>query len=67
MLLSIEPELEKFRNERGKMTVRLEKALYGCVQSAKLWYERLTIFSDDFRGRYFGYVRRPRSNRPIGC
>jgi hypothetical protein len=28
--------------ENGTLVVRLEKALYGCVQSAKLWYEKLT-------------------------
>ena len=35
------PELEPYV-EDGKLLVRLDKALYGCVQSAKLWYEKLT-------------------------
>lgn len=28
----------------GRSTVKLEKALYGCVQSAKLWYNHLSRF-----------------------
>jgi hypothetical protein len=35
------PEIEPYVEE-GKLLVRLDKALYGCVQSAKLWYEKLT-------------------------
>lgn len=35
------PEIEPYV-ENGKLLVRLDKALYGCVQSAKLWYEKLT-------------------------
>ena len=36
------PELVPYMDQRGKMIVRLDKALYGCIQSAKLWYDRLT-------------------------
>ena len=36
------PECEPFLDERGKLVVRLDKALYGCIQSAKLWYDELT-------------------------
>jgi len=32
----------EFINEDGIIIVRLNKALYGCVQSAKLWYEHLS-------------------------
>ena len=35
------PELKPYESN-GKLLVRLDKALYGCVQSAKLWYELLT-------------------------
>ena len=35
------PDIEPYV-EDGKLLVRLDKALYGCVQSAKLWYEKLT-------------------------
>ena len=34
------PELKPYE-ENGKMLVKLDKALYGCVQSAKLWYDTL--------------------------
>jgi histone deacetylase 1/2 len=47
--LTLEPEIAKvyceivpsakaFLNRDGSATVRLRKALYGCVESAKLWY-----------------------------
>ena len=36
------PEMEHFLDKRGRMVVRLDRALYGCVQSAKLWFEELT-------------------------
>ena len=35
------PETEPYV-ENGKLLVRLDKALYGCIQSAKLWHEKLT-------------------------
>jgi len=28
----------------GRVTVKLNKALYGCIQSAKLWYDHLSKF-----------------------
>ena len=39
LVVSIWPELVLDNRRRGY--VRLRKALYGCVQSAKLWYESL--------------------------
>ena len=36
------PEFSKFVTENGKILVKLERALYGCVQSAKLWYNKLS-------------------------
>ena len=42
LFCEIDPSLEEFITEvRGKkvMYVKLDKALYGCVQSALLWYE----------------------------
>jgi len=44
LLVKMYPEFEKFINESGKMVVKLNKALYGCVQSALLWYECLRDF-----------------------
>ena len=41
LLIQIRPEYESFVDEKGEMALQLDKALYGCVQSARLWYERL--------------------------
>jgi hypothetical protein len=35
------PEMKSYESN-GKLLVRLDRALYGCVQSAKLWYDMLT-------------------------
>ena len=40
-LISLRPEYQAYLNSDKKITVQLLKALYGCIQSAKLWY--LTI------------------------
>jgi len=37
----MDPTLESFVDKRGKLVMRLDKALYGCVQSARLWYDHL--------------------------
>jgi hypothetical protein len=34
-------DLSGFADVRGKVVAKLRKVLYGCVQSAKLWYDRL--------------------------
>ena len=41
ILTQLDATYEKFVDERGEIIVKLDKALYGCVQSAKLWYEHL--------------------------
>jgi hypothetical protein len=41
ILLQIWPELKEYLTSDGKLLLRLKKALYGCVQSAKLFYEHL--------------------------
>jgi histone deacetylase 1/2 len=38
------PELVEYRTEDGKLIVKIEKALYGLVQSAALWFATLTKF-----------------------
>jgi hypothetical protein len=35
------PNVDPFVDGRGKMVVKLDKALYECVQSALLWYQTL--------------------------
>ena len=39
---SINPIYSKYIRDDGTLVVRLRKALYGCVQSAKVWYDLLT-------------------------
>ena len=35
------PEYRKYLRDDGTMIVQLTKAMYGCVESAKLWYESI--------------------------
>lgn len=43
MLVSHNPEkYAEFQQPDGSLVVRLDKALYGCIESAKLWNECLT-------------------------
>ena len=48
ILLQIDPSYKKFveinKNGNQEVTVKLEKALYGCVQSARLWYNTLSTY-----------------------
>jgi hypothetical protein len=46
-LKKYKPELKPFVGENGKLVCKLNKALYGCVQSAKLWYECLCKFLEE--------------------
>ena len=38
ILVKVDPKYKAFLNSNGSVVVRLKKALYGCVESAKLWY-----------------------------
>jgi len=42
ILVNIIPEYKKFRDDKGRILVSIEKAMYGLVQSAKLWYDTIT-------------------------
>jgi Reverse transcriptase (RNA-dependent DNA polymerase) len=42
VLTSLDPSYKKFVNANGTCVVKLKKALYGCVESAKLWYEKIS-------------------------
>ena len=48
ILLHIDPSYKKFvevnRKGNQEVTVKLDKALYGCVQSARLWYNTLSKY-----------------------
>jgi hypothetical protein len=42
ILVAEDASLVKYRRRDGSIVVKLAKALYGTVQAAKLWYEKLT-------------------------
>ena len=48
--IQLDPTATERRCRDGSIIVRLRKALYGCVESAKLWYKNLraTLESDGF-------------------
>ena len=41
-LIEIDPTYNNYLNNNGTCIVKLKKALYGCVESAKLWYDKLS-------------------------
>ena len=41
MMVKLSPGYAKYTDAHGCVVVRLDKALYGCVESAALWYENL--------------------------
>ena len=43
VLVAINPEYKKFVRKDGTCLVKLNRALYGCIQSARLWYEKLSV------------------------
>jgi hypothetical protein len=51
LLCQLRPEYRVFLNTRKELVVKLEKALYGCVQSARLWYDNFRQYLVDL-----GYV-----------
>jgi Reverse transcriptase (RNA-dependent DNA polymerase) len=51
-LIRINPKYNEFRQRNGTITVLLKKALYGCVESASLWYQNL---GQSLKG--LGYIR----------
>jgi len=42
MVESVDPIAKKYMEANGRIYVKLKKALYGCVQSSKLWFELLS-------------------------
>ena len=50
LLTQISSDYENFTAADGTMVVRLDKALYGCVESALLWFNHLkaTLIKDGF-------------------
>jgi hypothetical protein len=54
LLLKISPEYEKFILYDGSLVVKLKKALYGCIGSARLFYDNISKVLTNF-----GFVRNP--------
>jgi len=50
MLVKLDTRYSNFLMPDGTLVVKLKRALYGCVESAKLWYEHIstTLRSFDF-------------------
>jgi hypothetical protein len=44
ILIQIDPDIKPFLDERGELVVKLNRALYGCVQSALQWYNEISGF-----------------------
>jgi len=44
LLCARDPSFIPFLDDKGSMIVRLNKAQYGCVESARLWYNTLSSF-----------------------
>jgi hypothetical protein len=41
MLMQLDPSYAKYREPDDTVVVRLDKALYGCVEASLLWYNDL--------------------------
>lgn len=54
ILLQIDPTYAEFLTPGRTIVVELKKALYGCVESSKLWYDLLTSCFEAI-----GYVKNP--------
>jgi hypothetical protein len=54
ILVSMVPSYQEYVDEAGKMIVILDKALYGCIESAKLFYEHISTTLLDY-----GYTKNP--------
>ena len=42
LFVQVDPSLAKFVTSKGTLFMRVDKALYGCIQSSALWQEKLT-------------------------
>ena len=50
ILALLDAEFEKYLDSEGAVIVKLDKAVYGCVESAVLWYKNLrsTLEADGY-------------------
>ena len=51
ILSQLDSNFEKYQDGKGAVIVKLDKALYGCVESAVLWYKDLkaTLEADKYQ------------------
>ena len=56
-LLKLRPQLREFVRGDGSLVMRLKRALYGCIQSARLWYDTIKNTLESM-----GFVANPRDN-----
>ncbi|MBS1768271.1 MAG: hypothetical protein JSS77_01290 [Acidobacteria bacterium] len=54
ILIKIDPRYGMYRLPDGSIILRLKKALYGCIQSARLFYENISKALKDF-----GFIKNP--------
>jgi len=52
LIVDLYPEYEKYIGRDGVLYCKLLKALYGCVQASKLWYQKVSKFLESL-----GYER----------
>ena len=55
LFVRVDPNLGKFVLVDGTLLLRLDKALYGCIQSSALWQEKLTATLIDMGFRISAY------------
>ena len=53
-LCELYPELSHYLDEQGRLSAEALRALYGCIESAKLWYDTITE-----KLLKMGYVQNP--------
>ena len=54
ILCELNDEYIKYKCDDGSLVLKLKRALYGCVESARLWYETLSVQLNDL-----GFVMNP--------
>ena len=43
LVCEVDPNFKEYKDKNHEIIVKLRKALYGCIQSAKLWYKHIRI------------------------
>ena len=70
LMMKLCNDYARFADERGCIVVRLQKALYGCVESAALWHDNLSGTMKELgyeKNRHEGCVFNKRSKEGIQC